>query len=369
LLLGLMVGAEGCATTHGALKLIRSRRQVRSVAAGPHVVPDSFVSLVPACGCVKGTELDVFSLRDGRRLRSIGRLLSRTPSRQLGALSATTRGRLFYPVTSGPVCARDGYMECPKWIPDSCVNKVERFESGVNSVAFTVPGAETLGSAVPNSQGTAFALTVKPCLKERGLTGLLVRTDGGRTRRLLTTNNTCDGYGAPSWNAAGTALVITFDQASGPPIQMDGGYGCPGGPNRLAVVRLRRSGASEVRLIAPRRGCEFEAAGFDRAGIAAAEGCWNGSPPRFPEMDLGHAYLVQMDQSGKPLRRVPLQLGLVQAVVAPIPHTGAVLVTQDQPGGQPYPERDWVWEFDGTRLRAVGHYRADGEPQVLAVPW
>jgi hypothetical protein len=369
LLLGLMLGVAGCGTTQGAQKLIRSHRQVRSVAASPHVIPDSFVSLVPACACVKGTELDVFSLRDGRRLRSIGRLLPRTLSRQLGDLAATNRGQLFYPVTSGPVCARNGYMECPKWIPDSCVNRVERFESGVNSVAFTMPGAETLGSAVPNAQGSAFALTVKPCSKERGLTGLLVRADGGRTHRLLTTNNRCDAYGAPSWNAAGTALVITFDQASGPPIQTAGGDGCPFGPNRLAIVRLRRSRAVAVQLTRPRRGCEVEAAGFDRSGIAAAEGCWNGSPPRSPEMDLGHAYLVQMNQSGKPLRRVPLQLGLVQAVVAPIPHTGALLVTQDQPGGQSYPERDWVWEFNGTRLRAVGHYRADGEPQVLAVPW
>lgn len=94
-----------------------------------------------------------------------------------------------------------------------------------------------------------------------------------------------------------------------------------------------------------------------------------GSPPGFSDTNLGHAYLLQLTANGRLIRRLPLEPGFEQAVVAPIPHAGAVLVTQDQPANDPYPERDWVWEFNGTQLRAVGHYRANDAAEVLAVPW
>jgi hypothetical protein len=348
----------------------RLTRRLGPAATGPRVVPDSFVSFVPACACARRTELEVFSLRTGRWLRTVGRV-SQAAGLQLGTPAATDRGRLFYTATGGPVCAYKGtYMECPGWIPDSCVNKVERLSSAAASVTlFTLPGSEALESAVPDPRGSAMALTLKPCESRRGTSGLFVRESAGGTFPLFTTKNPCDGFGTPSWNASGTALVLAFDRASGPPIQMAGGYGCPGGPNRLALVRLRRSRAPEIRLIRPERGCVFRAAAFDRSGIAAAEGCRRGSPPGFSDTSLGDARLLQLAPSGRVIRKVALELGLEQAVVAPIPHTGAVLVTQDQPANEPYPERDWVWEFDGTRLRAVGHYRANDAAEVLAVPW
>jgi hypothetical protein len=67
--------------------------------------------------------------------------------------------------------------------------------------------------------------------------------------------------------------------------------------------------------------------------------------------------------------RIPIQLGLEQAVVATEPTTGDVLITQDQPANEPYPERDWVWEFDGRHLRPIAHYKAEDAAQVLAIPW
>lgn len=33
------------------------------------------------------------------------------------------------------------------------------------------------------------------------------------------------------------------------------------------------------------------------------------------------------------------------------------------------PERDWVWEFDGHHLHAVGHYSANDAAQVIAAAW
>ena len=373
LILGVGVVAAACAATARPARRQHPTVTPRSgsAAAFLRVVPHSFVSLVPACACGTRTELDVFSLLTGRRLRTLGRV-SRGAGWQLGTPAATNRGRLFYTATSGPVCAYKGtYAECPGWIPNSCVNKVEQLRGGAASVtAFTLPGSVALGDAVPNPQGSAIALTLKPCENRHGVTGLLLReTATGRIAKLLTTHNPCDGFGRPSWNAAGTELVFPFVRASGPAIEMAGGYGCPGGPNRLAILRLRSPMATAVRLIRPDHGCAFKAAGFDRAGIAAAEGCKKGSPPGFSATNLGDAYLLQLATTGRLIRRLPLKPGLEQALIAPIPHAGAVLVTQDQPANEPYPERDWVWEFNGTQLRAVSHYPANDAAEILAVPW
>jgi hypothetical protein len=67
--------------------------------------------------------------------------------------------------------------------------------------------------------------------------------------------------------------------------------------------------------------------------------------------------------------RIPLKLGLEQAAIATEPMTHDVLITQDQPANEPYPERDWLWEFDGHHLRSIAHYKAEDAAQVLAVPW
>ena len=48
---------------------------------------------------------------------------------------------------------------------------------------------------------------------------------------------------------------------------------------------------------------------------------------------------------------------------------GSVLISQDQPANAGYPERDWVWQFDGHRLRLIASYRANDAAQVVGVPW
>lgn len=148
---------------------------------------------------------------------------------------------------------------------------------------------------------------------------------------------------------------------------MAGGIGCPGGRNRLAVASAARTG--RLRLIDPDSGCIFRAAAFDRAGLAAAEGCNHGDPEHGAGGYLGQAYLLQYGPRDRLTMRVPLHLGLEQAVVATDPGTGNVLVTQDQPANEPYAERDWVYAFDGHRLRPIAHYHADDAAQVLAIPW
>jgi hypothetical protein len=47
---------------------------------------------------------------------------------------------------------------------------------------------------------------------------------------------------------------------------------------------------------------------------------------------------------------------------------GSVLISQDQPANAGYPERDWVWQFDGHRLWPIASYRANDAAQVIGVP-
>jgi hypothetical protein len=49
--------------------------------------------------------------------------------------------------------------------------------------------------------------------------------------------------------------------------------------------------------------------------------------------------------------------------------SGRVLISQDQPANEPYPERDWVWEFDGQHLRLIHHYEAYDAAEIIAIPY
>ena len=141
---------------------------------------------------------------------------------------------------------------------------------------------------------------------------------------------------------------------------MVGGIGCPSSRDHLALAWASRSG--RPLLISPDRGCIFKAAAFDRGGIVAAEGC------NAVGGYLRDAYALRYGPTVRVTLRIPLHLGREQAALATEPSRGAVLITQDQPGNEPYPERDWVYEFDRHRLRPIAHDKADDAAQVLAVP-
>ena len=113
----------------------------------------------------------------------------------------------------------------------------------------------------------------------------------------------------------------------------------------------------------------FKAAAFGPDGIVAAEACNQGDPEHGVGGFLGHAYLLVLSPQGTVTTRLRLRTGMEDAVVATQPSTGNVLVTEDLPANEPYPERDWVWEFDGHHLRLIAIYKADDAAQVLAVPW
>lgn len=315
------------------------------------------------------TELDLFSVSSGRRLR---KLTDVSPGGdQLETPAAAKDGRLFFTLTSGPRCIPGNYAECPQFIADSCRNTVETLLPGQTSLASSFTAADSLsiiGPVVPRPDGQAVALSLTPCLGLHGTTGLFVRNfRTGVTRAIATSSNRCDGFGPVAWSSTGHELVFPIERANGRPIPMAGGIGCPGGRDYLALAPA--SGGAPLTLIDPGRGCIFKAAAFDKSGIVAVEGCNQGDPEGGVGSYLGHAYLLQYGRQGHLTMRIALHLGLEQAVVATEPDTGRVLITQDQPANEPYAERDWVWEFDGQHLRAIAHYAANDAAQILAIPW
>lgn len=83
----------------------------------------------------------------------------------------------------------------------------------------------------------------------------------------------------------------------------------------------------------------------------------------------GYVYLKQFSTAGAFISRVRIGIGLDGAELAGIPHTGSVLATLNQGANGPWPERDWVFEFNGTHLRPIAHYKAWDANQIDAVPW
>lgn len=351
---------SGAAATHAATH-----------AAPP---PNAFVSLVPACACGHHTELDLFSLTSGRKLRELTSLPHLALANRVALAPATIGGRLFLTVAQAARCdesKHEIFMECPRWRPGSCRNAVETLSPGQSHfvTAFTVPGSDGIADVVPDPAGNEVALTMTACVSIRGSTGLFIRgLRSGHLHTVSSSGNRCDGYGPTAWNSAGNELAFVLSRAGGKPIPMAGGMGCPQGRVYLALASASQSSKQPLQLIDPDRGCVFGAVAFDRRGIVATEGCNRDSPPNEGGGHLGQAMLVQYAADGHMLIRKPLKPGLNGSELASL-HDGAVLVTQHQPASSGYAPRDWVWEFNGYRLRKVASYRAQDAVQILAIPW
>ena len=338
--------------------------------ASRSVPADSFVSLVPACACSRRAWLGAFSLQNGRRLKTF-LSVDTYDQPQLRTPAADDHHHLYFTKSVGAQCAVTNYMECPRYVPNSCVNRVMRFSPGDTTLAtaFTIAGSLTLGAAVPDPGGSRMALTLSPCTTLNGTTGVFVRNlITGQTRPAFTTGNTCDQFIHPTWDASGRRIAFVFDRSRGLPKPSLGPNCTSGGVQRVAVVRSDGgSQHSGPLVVAPDRGCVFAAAAFDRLGIVAIEGCQQGHPGWQPPD--GYVYLKQFSSAGAFIRRVRIGIGLDDAELAGIPHTGSVLATLNQGANEPWPERDWVSEFNGTQLRPIAHYKAWDANQIDAVPW
>ena len=332
---------------------------------------DAFLSLVPACGCARRTDLELFSTGDGRLLRRLGPIQLPTDADVSTPGAQTNRG-LLMTVSTGPRCALRGtYAECPRIAPDSCTNEVLRAIPGTGrtDVAFAVSGRFSIDNAVPSPSGRAIVLTRSPCTAENGPTDLIQRASAARERIVFGRRNACDTIERPAWNPAGDRLVFVYDQARSAPNRgsVGGVRGCPTSRNQLVITGTAPH--APRRRIADAEGCAYAAAAFDPEGVLAVEGCKQGAPPGFDDTNLGDGYLVQFSPTGHRLRRWPLRRGVEQALITHEPGTGQLLITQDLPANNHEPGADWVWELSGSRLRLIHHYPAEDAAQVLAVGW
>lgn len=348
----------------------REREPQARTAASALRLAGTFVSLVPACGCGRSEVLERFAVSDGRRL---GRLASvPVDGFQVATPASTSHGRLFVTMTRSGRCSASGYAACPHWVAGSCRNEVQTLAPGGSrlQLAFDVTGSVRVGEVVPSPDGGRVALAMTPCVSAAGTAGMYITgANGGRARAVMSATNVCDAYGPAAWNATGSEIAFPYEPAGGRPVLMAGGFGCPEGPRNYLVIASTDAGVHRRTLVKAGRTCVFEAVAFDSAGLLAAEGCSHGSPKRQFSPNLGDAFLMQYSTTGHLQRSMALERGLEQAVLSTAPGTGDVLVTQDRPANEPYPEEDLVWEFDGKALRLIARYRAEDAAQVLAVAW
>ena len=345
----LFTPGNGASATH---------RRSAGMAAGR-----TFVSLIPACACGRHTVLSTFSLSDGRRLSTISPVAT-----ELGEsyrLSGGQSGQVLM-VTGRPALCTSDVNGCgPE--PDTCASHVDRLVNGRFEAIFTAGNAVQIQGAAASANGRQVAIVLSPCTTGQG--AVVVRDPATGTQWTLGEVSRCSGIGAPSFSSDGRRLVFAFAAVHNPGHLPPPGT-CPlAGYARLAIAPAVHSGTPAAwKLIKADRGCAFEAATFNAAGIAAVEGCRrrqvSGS---FNDPGLGQAVLLQLDHRNRVTGRINLKPGWEQGVISTEPN-GAVLISQDQPANEPYPERDWVWEFTGGRLRLIASYAANDAAQILAVP-
>lgn len=355
-LAGILLTLAGLVLAHGGPAGVRSARAQTTVSAA------TFVSLVPACACGRHTVIATFSLRDGRRVRTIRRV---RPAGAALTLSGSRSGEVLL-TASRPAQCSNGTAGCGP-VADTCRAQVRRLDGRRLVTLFNVSSSSFALDAVASPSAQRVAMLAGPCTS--GVTHVLIRDlASGRQFSIGSDLSRCTNLGAPAWSGTGRRLVFPYGPVTHPrqlppigicPIPRDA---------RLAIASASRPSQSRAwKLIKPDRGCSYEAAAFDSRGIGAVEGCRRvGASGASIDPALGRARLLQLSSSGRVLARFALKPGWEDGAVTAGRH-GRVLISQDQPANQSYPERDWVWTFNGHRLHLVGHYRADDAAQVIGV--
>jgi hypothetical protein len=249
---------------------------------------------------------------------------------------------------------------------------VERLDpaGGAWSTLLTIPASTLVTDAVPSPNGALVAMRSAGCATSYFDQSLVVRDlASGRQWAIGADAPRCHEIDRPSWSPDGSQLVFPYRPSilryGTKPAARD--FCTAPRFGRLVVVRAGR--ASSIRswkLIDADKKCSFAAAAFDRAGIAAVEVCRRGPSPA---LVLGRAYLLQLNKRHRVVERIALKPGWEEGLVSTDARDGTVLISQDQPANAGYPERDWVWQFDGHRLRLIASYRARDAAQVIGVPW
>jgi hypothetical protein len=328
----------------------------------------SFISLWPACACGRTTDLDRFSLSDGHRLRTLAHIKVRQ-GQSLPTPAVDRAGRVWLTFSSGPACTSNVAGCGPK--PNTCAGHVERldFDTGASTTVLSPPHSEQVTDALPSPNGRQAVLVEGGCTTGYYNEHFVVRDlASGRQWSIGADAAPCHDLTAPSWSASGRELVFAY----GPSVLSRHAHPEPGtcaAPrfNRLVMVSSQRGSATTSwKLLKAKGGCSYEVATFDRWGVTAVESCVRG-PQSSLSVNTGQAFLIQLNHRDGVTRRLALQPGWENGAIS-TERDGKVLVSQSQPDNAGYPERDWVWQFNGRALRLVAHYRAEDAAQVIAIP-
>jgi hypothetical protein len=326
------------------------------------ISPPEFISLVPACACGRTTVLAAFSLRTGRRLRTITRVT--TTSGQSVSLTGGPSGEVIETAAKPAICT-SGIAGCgPK--ANTCQGQVSELSGSRFRPIFTAPDSAELSDAAASPDRRRLAIVADPCTT--GTARLLVRDLATGTQHSIANLPRCSTLGPAAWSPNGRQLLFPVAAAPTSPRLAPGT--CPSVPySRLAITSAtRRSSPAAWTLIAADHGCSFEAATFDATGIAAVEGCRrDGVSGSAINPGLGQAVLVELNQHDRITQRIKLQPGWEQGVITTEP-SGDVLISQDQPANESYPDRDWIWELHDHQLRLIASYKAIDAAEILAIP-
>lgn len=308
-----------------------------------------------------GTVLERFSLADGLPVGQLAQVAEGAGQPHAGGES------VWLTVSNGPRYLGRVAGGDPQ--ANTCSATVERLDlrDGTTVNVLSFPHSVKVDSAVPSPSDQQLVMLSGICNRAYFNQHLVVDDlRSGRSWAIGVDAAPCHSISAPSWNAAGTQLVFAYAPADRsqslpetPRPDLGGGVCTQPRAGNVAIVPAEHaSHLSRARLIAPPHGCSYDAAVFDREGIAAALGCEKGSAPGFEGLGdyMGDAYIVQIDRRGHVARRRPLLSEPNPITLSPSPAGGPVLVTEKQ-GENNRPWWDSIWTFDGHKLRLVGHYR------------
>jgi hypothetical protein len=313
--------------------------------------------------------LEEFSLADGRPVRRLATLKVEQGT-DLAMPTVDRSGEAWLTFSSGPRCTSNVSGCGPA--PNSCSGRVLRLNlsSGQGATPLRFPPSQLVGDVVPSPNGERVVEVGGGCASSFFNAHLIVRDlRFGREWTIGADAARCHDLGTPSWNAGGTQLVFPYGPSVLSKRAVQPAAGTCEAPkfDRLVIVSAEhQSKSTSWNLIRAGHGCSYQAATFDRWGVAAVEGCVQGEPAGQYSVSIGDAYLVQLSHRDQVIRRLPLQPGWETGSVS-TESDGMVLVSQDQPANEGYPERDWVWQFDGRKLRLVAHYKALDAAEVIAV--
>jgi Tol biopolymer transport system component len=315
------------------------------------------------------TVLEEFLLSDGQPVRQLARLPADASEMHTGS-----DGTVWLTQSSGPRDRNDTAGGDPA--PNSCSGKVVRIDlaTGEGETVLSFPSSKLLDEAVPSPSGQRLVMLAGTCARSYFNQHLLVKDLGSAGQWTIGADAApCHEISTPSWSTDGSRLVFAYGPASSsqlpevPTSDLGKGVCTRSRPGEVAIVPAEHySQFSTARLIPPPKGCSYQAAVFDRDGIAAVEGCEQGTAPGYAGLgdDDGDTYIVQLNSRGRTLLRRALRRESNVTRLASDPSSGLVLVSETQ-GENTRPAFDWIWTFDGHRLRAVGHYNA----HVIAEPW